>query len=89
MNLLNLTSSLSISADLPVLNEDPAVILVIGTCRALYNFFLKYSTSAISPRLVPPGRVEISVDFPSSPTGIQKSSRTDKVLESSLSSPVD
>ena len=69
MYLLKLTSSLVISADLPILKPLSACILVMGTLSAVYTFLSKYSTSSIWPRFCPPGRVLISVPLPPSRRG--------------------
>ena len=87
-NLLNISSSLRISDDLPKLNPLSAPILDSGTLSERYNFFWKYSISVSSPKFCPPGNVDISVPLPPSLLGNQKSSSIDRNFLSSLISPV-
>ena len=76
-NLVNLSSSLVISVDLPRENPCSVSSLEIGTLSERYYFRWKYVISSISPRLEPPGNVVISVPRPPSLRGSQKSSNID------------
>ena len=88
-NLENLTSSRVISPTRPKENPDWfGSSLDTGTLSDLYSFFSKYLTSSSSPRFWPPGSVVISVPFPPSRRGNQKSSIIERCLRSSRTSPV-
>ena len=76
-NLVNFNSSLVISVDLPKLNPVEDSNLLTGTFKERYNFALKYSKSATSPKFWPPGNVSIVVPLPPSLLGNQKSSNID------------
>ena len=71
MNRVNLTSSREISSARPSIKPESCSKREGGTLSALYNFVLKYSTSANSPKFSPPGNVVISVPLPPSLRGSQ------------------